>query len=299
MFQRKKRVQKWARHADKGFHCNAWIRSLIKWSGDYMPHLDQIHLPASTKEGLFNQYKKFMESKDKVTVKYAYFVELFNEEAGDYVKIPKVKQFTRCTDCDDLDKEIAQAKTSIDREYFDLERDKHHAMHRAERLKYYWHINKSMDHPKRFISIISDGMDQAKTDVPHLRRLNHRTAELKPTGITVVGVKVHGHNPPNIVHVFPAMFPKDSSLTTQVLLDTLVMVYEQEKRLPPVLYLQMDNCNREGKNKTMMAFGALLVELGVFVKVRMYDMKYLKHTHSTSFRQLSRGILVDTFLLFV
>ena len=42
-------------------------------------------------------------------------------------------------------------------------------------------------------------------------------------------------------------------------------VYQDQ--LPPTLYLQMDNCARENKNKIVLTFGALLVELGVFRKV--------------------------------
>lgn len=38
-------------------------------------------------------------------------------------------------------------------------------------------------------------------------------------------------------------------------------------QLPPVLYLQMDNCARENKNKAMLGYLSWLVEKGVFNKV--------------------------------
>ena len=45
------------------------------------------------------------------------------------------------------------------------------------------------------------------------------------------------------------------------------MPFFQNGRLPPVLYLQMDNCYRECKNRYIMAFCAFLVEKKIFKKV--------------------------------
>ena len=41
-------------------------------------------------------------------------------------------------------------------------------------------------------------------------------------------------------------------------------------QLPPTLYLQMDNCWRENKNRYVLCFLALLVELGIFKKVNNF-----------------------------
>ena len=53
-----------------------------------------------------------------------------------------------------------------------------------------------------------------------------------------------------------------------VLLDVLVR-WAKEYDLPPVLYLQFDNCVRENKNHFMFALLVLLVEEKVFEKVRI------------------------------
>lgn len=47
------------------------------------------------------------------------------------------------------------------------------------------------------------------------------------------------------------------------------MLEAQEKRgsLPPVLFVQLDNCWRENKNKTMFGYLSWLVETGVFNRV--------------------------------
>jgi hypothetical protein len=54
----------------------------------------------------------------------------------------------------------------------------------------------------------------------------------------------------------------------QVVVLTIIRALERNDFLPPIFYLQLDNTARENKNKTMIAFMSLLVEQGIFEKVR-------------------------------
>lgn len=45
------------------------------------------------------------------------------------------------------------------------------------------------------------------------------------------------------------------------------LINAMQDKLPPTLYVQMDNTCRDNKNKYMLTFAALLVELGLFRKV--------------------------------
>ncbi len=60
--------------------------------------------------------------------------------------------------------------------------------------------------------------------------------------------------------------PHDSNLTINIILKTLM---EHKDKLGEILFLQLDNCYRENKNKYMLAFASLLVELEVFREVRI------------------------------
>ena len=46
-----------------------------------------------------------------------------------------------------------------------------------------------------------------------------------------------------------------------------IFSFQQEGSLPPYLFLQMDNCYRECKNKYILGFCALLVEKSIFKEV--------------------------------
>ena len=64
----------------------------------------------------------------------------------------------------------------------------------------------------------------------------------------------------------PWIITYDANLTMTVLLDVLVY-WTNNYLLPPILYLQFDNCVRENKNRYMFALLALLVEKKIFDKV--------------------------------
>ena len=61
-------------------------------------------------------------------------------------------------------------------------------------------------------------------------------------------------------------------------MDYLFRVKSERGFLPPVLYLQLDNTARENKNKFIMTFLALLVERGVFEKIKV-NFLLVGHTH--------------------
>jgi hypothetical protein len=156
----------------------------------------------------------------------------------------------------------------------------------AERQKYYKHRRKARANPDKYLSLIVDGMDQAKTKVPKPSRATSQTKNLEGLGWNVVGVLSHGHEPRAQAFMFPGQHPKDSSTTLQIILDTIKRIKDSRgaKGLPPVLYLQVDNCGSENKNSTVMAGLAALVENGTFEKVGLPARRF--------------G-LVDVFLFFL
>lgn len=56
-------------------------------------------------------------------------------------------------------------------------------------------------------------------------------------------------------------------MVTSPTLRGLQEILERRGKLPPVLYLQLDNCWRENKNKTMFGYLSWLVATGVFQRI--------------------------------
>ena len=132
---------------------------------------------------------------------------------------------------------------------------------RQERARYYLNREKARQEPQKYLSIIIDGMDQNKTDLPHFTRKNKSACNMWVLRTHVTGAIVHGKRSFAFIDVH--LWPHDSNLTINILLQLLL----QLKELPPVLYLQLDNCYRENKNQFLFGFLALLVHHKLFIEV--------------------------------
>ncbi|XP_073254276.1 uncharacterized protein [Porites lutea] len=149
------------------------------------------------------------------------------------VIIPKENKFTKCGVCVAL-KLCLQGTTDKDkRKSLSFKRKVHNEQQMAERRAYYSNCLKAELDPDQYLSIIIDGMDQSKTNLPHANCLS------------------------------------------------------KEGRLPPFLFLQMDNCYRECKNRYILGFCSLLVEKEIFQEVRL-SFLMVGHTHEDVDRFFSR-----------
>ena len=111
------------------------------------------------------------------------------------------------------------------------------------------------------MSVIIDGMDQAKLMLPRINNMSKAFADAFKLKTHLTGVLDHGYNPFCVVDLF--QWNHNSNLTINILL----MVLARRRHIPDTLYLQMDNCARENKNQYIFSFLALLVMQGVFKKV--------------------------------
>ena len=135
------------------------------------------------------------------------------------------------------------------------------------------HREKSRSEPLKYITIIIDGMDQNKTNVPSLPQQTKSTQNLWRVRTHLTGVLVHTKaEKGKLAFAFYDLlqWPHDSNLTIAVLLAVLLYLSKIFEALPGILYLQLDNTSRENKNKYVLAFLALLVQLKIFKKVRSY-----------------------------
>ena len=107
------------------------------------------------------------------------------------------------------------------------------------------------------------------TNVPSVRQITTAMSALTTVGTHLVGSIIHNGQAQNGKEIYGSFdyyqYPHDSNLTMTVLLEVLVR-WSEEFDLPPILYLQFDNCVRENKNRYMFALLALLVEDKIFIK---------------------------------
>ena len=121
--------------------------------------------------------------------------------------------------------------------------------------------------------MIIDGMDQSKTNLPNTKLISKSTSSLWRLRTHITGVILHTKAPHGgklkYCYIDLLQYPHDSNLTLTAIINVLVD-FSRNYRLPEVLYIQMDNTCRENKNKYVLTFCAILVELQIFRKVNSY-----------------------------
>ena len=103
--------------------------------------------------------------------------------------------------------------------------------------------------------LLLDGMDQNKTNVPSLRKLAKSTQSLWRLRTHLTGVLVHtkcekGKKAYAFLDVL--QYPHDANLVLTILM--LILKDYEHSNWPSTLFLQMDNCYRENKNRYVFAF---------------------------------------------
>jgi len=148
----------------------------------------------------------------------------------------------------------------------------------------YKHRKKCYDHPNKYLGLIIDGMDQKKTLLPHFVRTPKKLQEENFIQFHLVGCMVFNEK------MFPRVFfttpniHNDANLTITIIHD---VVTHWSGILPEVLYLQLDNTSRENKNQVLFGYLNMLVELGIFKKIKV-GFLLVGHTHDHIDQMFSR-----------
>lgn len=114
-------------------------------------------------------------------------------------------------------------------------------------------------------------MDNKKTHIPRERRMSKSVQGVVGLRTHLVGAIAHSgltdHGKKTFCCFDLFEYPHDPNLTITVPMEVLKSFKDN---LAVVLYLQLDNCWKENKNKYVMFFLALMVEQMVFDKVTQF-----------------------------
>lgn len=140
---------------------------------------------------------------------------------------------------------------------------------RKERERYYSHRSKARSNPEKCVTIIIDGMDQSKSNLPNTKLIAKSTSNLWKLRTHITGLLVHTQSAYGKLaygYVDLLLWPHDCNLVMTLLVKTLFH-FQKDRPLPDRLYIQMDNTCKENKNRFFLTFCAALVELKIFRKV--------------------------------
>ena len=131
---------------------------------------------------------------------------------------------------------------------------------------------------RRYICLICDGMTHTANACPHMQRFVKGMAKDGQLAVDCIGTIVTlGTTTQHLFTTFD-MYPQDMNGTAHAISRTLESVADSGKKLPRTAFVQLDNCYRENKCKSLYAWFGTLILLGIFDEI-IINYLPVGHTH--------------------
>ena len=224
----------------------------VKGKVDHQPDCLETHLPDYRVKDVWRKYVNETHSKESKHhfsdhVSEMNFRKMLDDDLP-YIKVRKVKRFAKCDTCtklrDAIDKCMGDRREKLKEELHE-----HIEWQFRERDKYYKHRFKARRFPSRYMTMSLDGMDNGKTAIPRRSREDKTSDANFRLGVHLTGVLMHGRKNPIHAYTWYDQFPTGSDSVVTIICHALRKTQE-DGPLPPVLYLHLDNCGRENKNRS-------------------------------------------------
>lgn len=261
-----------------------FIKHLSQLFGDAMPHKEHITLPVLNKKALWKECQDAWITSEKhdgdMQISQNYFYRVWRALAS-FVKVRKHTGFMLCSRCELLREETTKHLKDEDVLLVLIEQ---HATHlkfiEKERFAYEERQALAEQSPDRYCSIIIDGADQKNYGLPHFAT-NTKSDAGQKLKVKVVGVLEHIVRGQEWLSLFTMTeeYETGANHIVEVVHRALQRKKEKFGKLPPTLFVQVDNCIRENKNRYLMAYFQLFVHLGVFKMVQVSFLP-IGHTHA-------------------
>lgn len=257
--------------------CN-FLNRVAAQSGESMPDSQERHLPFLNKKQVYDLFKAEFPTLylGERTPGYEYFSQVWSKNCSS-IKIRKHTRFSKCTTCEQLRAAIRDALTK-GRCTEELKRQKatHLDFVRREREEYSRKIDLAKKYPQDYLSIVVDGADQRNFTLPHFTSC---VKDQRGHGLGVHVIGLLNHRQTNVLRLFT--MTKDHQSGANHVIEVIHRFTNEVARdscLPKTLFIQLDNCWRENKNKYLLSYIEYLVLRGVFEEVYVSFLP-IGHTH--------------------
>jgi hypothetical protein len=209
------------------------------------------------------------------SAKYLNFIWLRHEQLKE-LRVHRTLPFSKCDTCSKFDTDYSNTTDSKKRAEIIAQKREHKALISKDKDGYYSRGAKAVMRPADFLSLIVDGADQEKYSLPYRPRPMKVVDNCWRQKNHVMGAISHGRQV--FAYIATDDIKQGNNVTIEVVHRVLLKTIKDEVRLPPVLFLQLDNTCKQNKAQYTMAYLHSLVDAGVFKKI-IVSFLPVGHTH--------------------
>jgi hypothetical protein len=254
-----------------------WLTNFFDAVCEKMPSNNEMHIPCYLQWSDINaELNSYLASLDYTGITPSYLSRL-HTKFFKHIKNPKYTRQGKCDKCLELKQTRLDATTEEQRITLQAELIKHNVEQMEERSLYKQRALQAVQQPSQYMSLIIDGMNSPSfpMHIP-LPKGSARTERLK---LHIHGIIDHGNKQRRFYSSLDH-WKHGADFICTILHMYLTEMKEKisDDKWPHTLYLQVDNCWKENKNRTMFSFLGLLVLQGWFKEIYLYSLP-TGHTH--------------------
>lgn len=263
----------------------SFLERLAEDVADLMPDTNEQHLPYFRKREVYDAFSseyKSLYGETNVPV-YGYFIFVWRQLCPK-IKVRKLRRFSKCTICEEIRAAIKEARANRqDTAHLKARKHVHIQSVMRERIEYRKNRERATISPCTCASFIIDGADQSAFGLPHFCT-NVKSTTGNAMKVRLIGALQHGSPNKLLLMTLTEEYETGANHIVQAL---HVCLNSHEGDLPDHLYLQLDNCTRENKNRFFFGFLEYLVHHGVFKHIFVGFLP-VGHTHEDIDQAFSR-----------
>ena len=254
---------------------HSYFSNLVACFCDIMPDSSHnLYLPIYfTKTQMhLDAVQQFIEEKNGSRFSYRVFTDFWKKNRKN-VKIPKTKTMGQCDTCLELKnlRQSGASKTEINQTIA-----RHNQLHSSARTMFTQIRDRASQQPFNILYLQFDGKQASY--LPHIMPLPKETQCLPRIRTHVYATVNFSSGSTHFYLGFPH-WAAGPNLSVTILFDSILQFFKTIKHnRPSQLYLQVDNCAKDGKNRIIFAFAAHLVHWGWFKEVNVVSL-IQGHTH--------------------
>jgi len=257
----------------------SWMDCIFTNMGEKLPHRNEIHLPSFLSwKAIFIDLTKYLSFNNFRSISFSYFCYLRRKYFKN-VTIPEKSRLGKCDTCLTLQQRKFKCTNPVEYQNLSDEFVLHNQLQMKERLLYKQRATLGKTQPSQYLSLIVDTM-QTKF-IPMVTPLPKNYSTCEKLRLHLTGIINHSHSD-RIMYGSFDHWKHGSNFVVSVIDDYLrhlqLKLDTDAKPWPSTLFLQLDNCWKENKNKYVFSYLASLIHYHIFNEIYMHCLP-TGHTH--------------------
>jgi len=256
-----------------------WMNFTFSNMGEKLPHKEEIHLPSFLSwKDIHHDLSNYLMLNTSKTISFSYFCSLRKKYFSSVI-IPEKTRLGKCDICLTLQQQKINSSDPTEYQRLSDQFMLHNQLQMKERLLYKQRTVTGRMNPAQYLSIIIDSMQHKF--IPMFTPLPKNYSTCEKLKLHLTGIINHTHADRILYGSFDH-WPHGSNFIVSLLNDYLknlqIKLEQEHKEWPSTMFIQLDNCWKENKNKYFFSYLATLLYLNIFEEIYMYCLPS-GHTH--------------------